>query len=287
MGRFYRILTGMLLIACVTLACALPGATAEPQVVTVVVTSPPLATPTAPPPSPTPRATATIDAQNTASPPQCTVLKTVNFRSGPGVAYYPVVRSFTAGMILTPTGYNPVGSPDGAWVQVIDPENNQVGWVSAGAEFVRCSIDLATLPSVAVQPPPPPPVPMVSNLPAQGPEGGDIDFDVVMSPDFLMLIKAREHGSASDGDGIDHVLFIIEKNDQQVYAETEVNSKFCIFKGGEPDCNPWPKSGDRYVWGSGGPNIETGQYQATIRVALKSDPSDESEWTFPINIQLP
>jgi uncharacterized protein YraI len=297
MNHSKKLLLGLAVLICAALACVFPGASAEPQVVTVVVTAAPVATqvPTAATQAATasPAASPTNDAQADAATPaateaaQCSVLKKVNFRNGPGTAYYPVVRSFAAGTILVPSGYNPQGSPSGAWVQVIDPANNQVGWVSAEAEFIACTIDLTILPAVAVQPPPPPPVPMVSNLPAQGPQGGDIDFDVVMSPDFLMRIKAREHGSGQDGDGIDHVLFIIEKNGEQVYTTTEGTAKYCIFKGGEPDCNPWPKSGGRYVWGSDGPEIESGQYQATIRVALKSDPSSESEWTFPITIQLP
>ena len=131
-------------------------------------------------------------------------------------------------------------------------------------------------------------LPAVSNLPAQGPQGGDIDFAVVMSPNFLMQIKARKHGSAKDGDGIDHVLFIVKnKNNEQVYSSSESTAKFCIFKGGEPDCNSWPISNGRYHWGASGPEIKSGDYQVTIRVALKSDPSNESEWSFPITIKLP
>ena len=135
---------------------------------------------------------------------------------------------------------------------------------------------------------PAPQLPMVSNLPAQGPKGGDIDFEVNMSPVYLMRIKARKHGSANDGDGMDHVLFSVnKKNGGKVYANKETSAKYCIFMGGEPDCNPWPKANGRYVWGDGGPEITSGDYQVTIRAALKSDPSNESEWTFQITIKLP
>jgi hypothetical protein len=139
-----------------------------------------------------------------------------------------------------------------------------------------------------VKSPPPPALPAVSNLPAQGPKGGDIDFEVMMSSSYLMRIKAKKHGSANDGDGIDHVLFIVNnKNGTKVYSRSEGTAKFCIFMGGEPDCNPWPKSNGRYVWGTGGSEIVSGDYQVTIRSALKSDPTNESQWTFQITIKLP
>ena len=143
-------------------------------------------------------------------------------------------------------------------------------------------------PTAVVVKPPPPAVPVVSNLPAQGPKGGDIDFEVVMSSTYLMRINARKHGAAKDGDGIDHVLFIVQnKNGEKVYSNSEGTAKFCIFMGGEPDCNAWPKSNGRYVWGTGGAEIASGNYQVTIRVALKTDPTNESQWTFPITIKLP
>lgn len=131
-------------------------------------------------------------------------------------------------------------------------------------------------------------LPAVSNLPAQGPQGGSIDFEINMSPVYLMRIKAKKHGSSNDGDGMDHVLFTVnKKNGGKVYSNKETTAKYCIFQGGEPDCNPWPKANGRYVWGSGGPEIVSGDYQVSIRAALKSDPSNESEWNFSISIKLP
>lgn len=297
-------LLGLLALVLTTQGCSLPAQALTPQVVTVVVTAVPTDTPipspttsptatetSAPTPTSPPQASETPTATLAPSPtagPQCTVVQAVNFRNGPGLAYYQILGSFTPGKVLIPTGYNPVGAPGGAWVQVTDPSKNQVGWVSAAPEYVDCTIDLTGLPAVSVKPPPPPPLPVVSNLPAQGPKGGDIDFEVVMSPSYLMQIKAREHGSSKDGDGIDHVLFIVNnKNNERVFSSTEGTAKFCIFKGGEPDCNLWSKSNDRYVWSTGGPEVVSGDYQVTIRVALKSDPSNESQWTFPITIKLP
>ncbi len=131
-------------------------------------------------------------------------------------------------------------------------------------------------------------IPAVSNLPAQGPQGGDIDFAVVISNTYLMRIKAQKHGSKNDGDGIDHVLFTVsDKKNLKVYSNNETTAKYCIFKGGEPDCNPWPASNGHYTWGSGGTEIKSGDYLVTVRAALKSDPGSESQWTIPITIKIP
>ena len=131
-------------------------------------------------------------------------------------------------------------------------------------------------------------IPAVSNLPAQGPTGGDIDMAVVVSNTYLMRIKAQKHGSSKDGDGIDHVLFTVnDKKNLKVYSNNEATAKYCIFKGGEPDCNAWPTSNGHYSWGSGGVEIKSGDYLVTVRVALKSDPGNESQWTIPITIKIP
>jgi hypothetical protein len=135
---------------------------------------------------------------------------------------------------------------------------------------------------------PAPQLPAVSNLPAQGPKDGTIDFELVLSREYLLRIKTRKHGSANDGDGIDHVRFIMMgEGHVTLYANTEKTAKYCIFQGGEPDCNPWPKTNGHYVWGNGGPEIKSGEYQVTIRIALKSDPTNESEWNFFLTIKLP
>jgi hypothetical protein len=215
------------------------------------------------------------------------VLRRLNFRNGPGTAYVPILGVFDIGVVLTPTGFNSVGSPGDAWVQVVNPQNNQVGWVSAGAEFVDCNIDLTQLPSIAVQPPPTPSAPKVSNKPPDGPTGGDIEFEIVMDPNYLMQIRARIEDTDHNGDGIDTITFIIQRSGEEVYKTTEGTASFCIFNGGEPNCNPWPKTNGRYTWGAGGPEIETGDYKATIRVTRDSDNSYYDQWTFDFTVDLP
>lgn len=302
MKRLLRILIGALVIALSGMACAFSAAApSTPQVVTVVVTAEvPTATPAAsataepgvtPQPTETSLPSATNSPSETPRPtattgPQCSVLRRLNFRDGPGTAY-PIRAVLDTGAVVVPQGYNPAGVPEGDWAQVQDPQSGRTGWVSAGAEFIQCNIDLTTLPQVAVAPPPTPAAPKVSNKPPDGPTGGDILFKIVMNPDYLMQIQARIDGTANNGDGIDKVKFIIERNGQQVYEETESNAAFCIFKGGEPNCNPWPKRDGRLAWGSNGPLVETGDYLATIQITRDADNSFYSQWTFTFTVDLP
>ncbi len=300
-------LYGFILLAGLTFACSfLPVATQAVPVevaagqtaqaaaasnATQTATSTQNATPTsAPSPTETPVAAAALAA--TAGPsatpaPQCTVLSELNLREGPGTAYYNNVVSLPVGTILTPIAYNPVGNPGGAWVQVVVPATNQKGWVSAAADLISCTITLTTYPTASVQPPPPPLLPTVSHSAIMPPANTDVDFSLEMSPEYLMQALARIKGKSNNGDGIDHVVFAVYQNNNIIYTTTEKTANYCIFKGGEPTCNSWPKYNGKYAWSSSGSEIVSGDYQVAIRIADKSDPIVEYEWDFTITIKLP
>ena len=70
-----------------------------------------------------------------------------NVRSGPGKTY-PAVTAFEDGKEILITGI----SEDGLWYSVRDPEDEQVGWMSAGVVSARAS-DLAGLPGASSVPP--------------------------------------------------------------------------------------------------------------------------------------
>jgi len=173
--------------------------TPAPQVVTAVVTV--IVTALPPTPALPPAATPTGE-------PACTVVQKVSFRSGPGAAYLPPLRSFEAGAVLAPRGYNPQGVPEGAWVQVLDTQNNQLGWVSADPQFVQCSLDLKQLPSVAVQAPLPPPVPRISNSQPDG-NPRSLVGELVHSPNFLVQMRVHTDDTQKVGEGIVWVKFRI------------------------------------------------------------------------------
>ncbi len=145
----------------------------------------------------------------------------------------------------------------------------------------------AVLPAPTPASSPTPAPPKLSNKPPDGPDNGNISFEIVMDPLYLMQIQTRIKDSANNGDGISLVTFLIERDGEVVYQESETLAAFCIFKGGEPDCNPWPMTNGRLTWGAGGPEVETGDYLATIRVTRQSAPNTSARWTFNFTIDLP
>jgi hypothetical protein len=284
MKRKWRIALGACISLLVGLSCQLPfsGQPAEtptPQVITVVVTSTagiPVTASTAPTqPSPT-------------SGPQCTIQKQVNFRSGPGTDFVPPLGSLPAGTRVVPQGFVAQGFPGGAWVQVLEPGANQIGWVSADSQFIACNLDVTKLPAVSVQAPPPPPPPRVSNSQPDGTPNGLI-AKLITSPNYLMSFQVYAPDGSKDGDGIKQVTFTIEQNGKKVYERSEQTAHYCIFGGGEPDCNPWPMKGRVFTWGEGGPAVESGVYNVKIVAEPDSANGDEDQfgsWHFDLTVQV-
>lgn len=70
----------------------------------------------------------------------------MNVRAGPGQAYDPPIALLQKGTVLRPLAFNPRGNPDFPWVKVESMDRGMVGWVRAGPEFLKCDIDVSTLP---------------------------------------------------------------------------------------------------------------------------------------------
>ena len=114
--------------------------------------------------TPRPTATATPIPTRTPTPtePRCSVISaSLNLRSGPGVNY-PVIGSLISGAELAPRSRNQAAT----WVEIRVLANGQNGWVSAGAEYVRCTVAIAALPLGII---PPPPVAPATNTPIPAP----------------------------------------------------------------------------------------------------------------------
>jgi hypothetical protein len=300
MKRFVSIWFALLLPLLGALACQMPSSSQPPVVITVVVQ------PTARPAEatsttvPAPSSTASLPitgAEVTATPapptatagPACTVLKTANFRKGPGTAYNPPLRGLEAGTTLIPQGFNPKGFPSGSWVQALDPAANQIGWINLDPALITCNIDLTTLPPVAVAPPPPPPAPVVSNSQVDGTPNG-LQGKVHFSPTYLMRMEVYDPNGSKDGDGIKRVTFTISDDNGTVYQRTEGTAAYCVFGGGEPNCNAWTQANGQYLWKDGGQPVKNGTYNVVIEVEPKSANGDDSQfgkWFFSITIKLP
>ena len=257
-----------------------------------------------PPATTAPDAATSDTAAGTAVAATCRTLQELNFRFGPGLSYDPPIRTLPPDTPLTPLAFSAIGYPGGQWLQVRDG-SGEVGWVSAGSPFVACDVALTTLPPAAsipptpTRPPTPSPTPVeVAGLPPHvtnnAPGGTAADYadgQVIPSDGFLFRMRVADtRFGTEDGAGIDYVEFIITTPDgDPVYFRRENTAAYCVFAGSEPNCNPWPTTNGRYVWGEGGPVVQAGDYEASILV-YPQDPDFEGEvwnWDFEFELALP
>jgi hypothetical protein len=265
-------------------ACILPGSV--PPTPIVITATPPIFTET-----PLVSATSPITPQNNAS---CTVLQDLNLRSGPGTAYNPPLAQLLAGTEFVPIGFDPEGVPGGPWVQAQVESINQTGWVSAGEQFISCDIEFASLPVIEVPPPPRGAPPRIGTGAVDGDNISAFRFSFDYNPDYFVRMYVfrsdddNEVFSADkDGRGITSVEFIVStlEGDVEYYRRTENTPGYCIFAGGEPDCNPWLFENGQYKWSSGGDPVEEGNYRLTINVTAED--GEVGVWLIDITIDLP
>jgi hypothetical protein len=263
-------------------SCILPGSV-QPTPIVITATSPVFTE------TPLPSATSPNN-------PTCTVLQDLNLRSGPGTAYNPPITQLDAGTEFVPIGFEPQGTPGGSWVQAQVESINQTGWVSAGEQFVSCDLDLANLPAVEVPPPPKGVPPRVGTGAVDGDGISAFRFSIDYNPDYFVRMyvfrsddESEVFSADKDGRGITSVEFVVSSPDGsaefvEYYRRTEINPGYCIFAGGEPDCNPWIFEDSQYKWSAGGDVVEEGNYQLTITVT--ADDGEVGIWFIDINIDL-
>lgn len=240
------------------------------------------------------------------SEPACTVVSGVNLRNGPGLAFDPPVGTAAAGTLLRPLAFVPSGFPLGAWLLVEVNNASQTFWVSAGSQFVTCTIDPSTLPRPAAIPPTPVPtaVPTGAALAAAPPvlrniSGGITScpdhpyissLDPTVDPHFLLRIDAQLYnpppGESGNGAGIDRVEFLVN---EVGFTHTERVPGYCIFAGGEPNCRNWPRDAyGRLTWGEGGPLVLDGDYRITATIYPKPETgATQCHWNVLMTIDAP
>ncbi|HVN55632.1 MAG TPA: hypothetical protein VMT46_14960 [Anaerolineaceae bacterium] len=289
-----------------TAACNYPG-NSTPVVITVVVQ------PTSIPPTeiaqapsqvpPTQEATSTVGipstGEDTPAPnpptqtvepagPQCTIQQNVNLRKGPGKVYDPPVTSFAKGAVVIPTGYQAQGFPGGAWVQVNDPASNTTGWISAGPQFIVCTVDMTALGTADFPPTPKPSIPTVTNSQPQGVFDG-FTWKLHFSPSsYLMRMEVfTGDGGKKDGDHIQQVVFTVRDSGGNVVREqVEDHAPYCVF-GGTDGCANWPKSNGKYTWGNGKPEVKDGETYNVNIDATADDGVTFANWHFDLKVDLP
>jgi len=309
MNPLRSILFVCVVMALVSMACGLPAGAEGPKEVTVVVvvTQTPapvspdnpaanptatgsnlLATPTATVENITSEPTATVE--NTAVPtkdntPQCSILKNVNLRKGPGTVFDPPINLIKKGEVVSPEGFAPQGFPDGVWIFVTRTETGEKGWISADASLVDCNIEISGLPVVAA-----PPTPAVLRVRSSKPDGtpNGIDGTVITDPKILLQFKAIGPGGSNDGDHIKEVTFqITDSSGNTVYEHAEQSVPYCAF-GGDNRCDPWPKYNGHYTWGNNGSVVQSGEYQANITATTDDETGNAvGNWFFTIQVNVP
>lgn len=273
-----------------------------------VTPTPPVPTATresvSPTDTPTPPA-ATATSVPPAEAPVCRAVQNLNLRIGPGVSYDPPIRSLPPDTSLVPLAFSALGFPGGQWVQVRDDATGDEGWVSAAAQFVSCTIDVTTLPQADFIPPTPTPLPQptatiapvaggpprVNNSAPGGTSAKYAEGEVIVNDYFLFQMRVLDtRFGQEDGSGIDHVEFFVStENGDQIYSRRENHAGYCIFGGGEPDCNTWPQRDGRFVWGGDGLEVQPGKYFISILVTPKEQDFEGETWNwdFDFNVSLP
>ncbi len=95
----------------------------------------------------------------------------------------------------------------------------------------------------------------------------NIFSDIIMDPNYLFRVTAYDDRVGThDGAGIDEVEFILfSDTGDVVFRNTESNAAYCVFQGGEPNCNTWGIDDQgRYHWGPNGSVVEAGEYFVLI-----------------------
>lgn len=219
-------------------------------------------------PTSTPTATPT---QPSASKPMCAVAYTgsggLNLRPGPGTIYEPPIRALPGDTELIPL----TRSSDGQWIQVQVQPNGERGWVSASPRFIRCNIPIAELPLGQV---PPTPIPTATSTPSPlvativRPEEGEYQ---PATAELVFQVQAYDPSVGQrDGEGIAYVdMRILNSDGVAVHQRTERNAGYCVFGGGEPDCNVWVFAENDYRWPNGEP-ILSDEYTLEATVYARS-----------------
>jgi hypothetical protein len=167
---------------------------------------------------------------------------------------------------------------------------------------------LPTQPPTLPAQPPPPTATQLARVPpeldnvAVGGENFPADHvsgEVIVDPIFLIRMAVRDSNFFAtegdvDGAGIAYVdFFVSDANGFPVYERREEFAGYCIFAGGEPDCNPWPvNAAGQYTWGEGGPPVQSGDYQFNINVFSKAPDADPDffgvwNWNFTMTVTVP
>ena len=103
-----------------------------------------------------------------------------------------------------------------------------------------------------------------------------------------MVFQAEVRDSSvgpNDGDGIQSVRFAItDDRGQEVHVQQENDAGYCVFGGGEPDCNVWVFAETGYRWPDGA-MLFPGSYSVVIDITPTQ--AEAVSWFWSFRVELP
>jgi len=258
------------------------------------------------------------------SAPSCIILASpLNLRAGPGTNFAPPIGAlrFNSTVLLL------ARNEDASWIEVETSPAGLRGWVSAGAQFVRCTVEPASLPLGELPPTPTPrptstpiptaaptptlpPVVVIPNLepsptlpplvvlPGGGPGGGGWEGAIVTGFGI---------GTISGGNAVfrDRVFFRAEisrtpnnrKIDQVDFVITDENGDEVYRRtervygycafGGGEPACNLLEIGRDARWPDTDNRIRNGDYNVEARIFLEGDNDPSARWNTPFTIDNP
>jgi len=108
---------------------------------------------------------------------------------------------------------------------------------------------------------------------------------VVFRDKLVFRVEAYDPSvGTTDGAGIDNVKITINREDdgQTVYERTENQAGYCVFGGGEPDCNVFVFADNYNSWPESNEPIFDGPYRAFILITTNAGITEQWNWGFRI-----
>ncbi len=256
--------------------------------------------------------------------PSCIILANpLNLRAGPGTNFSPPIGALRLNSEVVPLARN----EDASWIEVETSPAGLRGWVSAGAQFVRCTVEPASLPLGELPPTPTPrptstpiptatptptvpPVVVIPNLepsptlpplvvlPGGGPGGGGWNGAIVTgfgignvsggNAVFRDRVYFRaEISSTPNNRKIDHVDFVITDDNGDEVFRRTERVYGYCAFGGGEPICNVLEIGRNARWPDTDNRIRNGDYNVEARIFLEGDGDPSARWNTPFTIDNP
>jgi hypothetical protein len=114
----------------------------------------------------------------------------------------------------------------------------------------------------------------------------DVTEPIVFRDQMVFQVEVFDAGVGSkDGDGIKDVKITIHDGDKVVHERTEEHAAYCVFGGGEPDCNVWVFADYDYKWPGGDQIINYRTYN--VDMVITPQQGEVANWRWSFMVELP